>query len=1055
MNVNTKAIPDWQNIEVLARNIEPPHAGFIPYADAETALDNERAASPYYQSLNGNWDFHYTESYSQAPEGFFDPSFITDEWDTIPVPSNWQLQGYGRPHYSSSYYPFPIDPPYVPHDNPVGCYRRSFFIPDSWEQRQLFLVFEGVDSAFHVWVNGHLAGYGQGSHLQSEFRITSLLQPGENTVAVQVYQWCDGSYLEDQDKWRLSGIFRDVYLKATPSIHIRDIAVQTRFIKPNNEDAELDVCLKVKNFAESLSSGLHRVKISLTDGGRNSVYDHIVGPLQALRGNEEQRLDLTVPVSAPQKWSAETPYLYALTLELEDERGQVIEAGSVSVGFRDVAIQDGQILVNGKPVILKGVNRNEFHPELGFTTPMESMIEDIRLMKQHNMNTVRLSHYPNDSRWLDLCDRYGLYVIDEADLETHGCHFIDNESYLAEDPLWEKSFLDRARRMVERDKNHPSVIIWSLGNESGYGRNHDAMAKWVREADSSRPIHYERAKDAPVVDIVSCMYPSLDALIEEGEKSDPRPFLMCEFAHAMGNSVGNLKEYWEAIYKYRRLAGGLIWEWADHGLLQKPDSEEAWYAYGGDFNDHPHSGHFCIDGLLFPDRKTKSSILEVKKVIEPVKVEPVDVLSGMIKVQNRYDFMSLEHLAGSWTLLCDGEIVEQGELPELDIPPGEEAIVFIPWKTTLDHQRGEHWLHIRFTLREEAAWAPKGHEIAWEDLSIPSTVQSISYQPTASMPSLRTTETDTFLHIKGTDFSLDFDKSRGLISAFSYNDVSLLTVGPKVQIWRATIDNDSRQSKEWKKAGLDALQHRIQDVTIRPLNAQVMQFEVKSTLGAAGLPICFTVNMTYTVYGSGDAIISTHIVPRDGLPPLPRLGLEMVMSSGFNQFSWFGLGPHECYIDRKESGRLGVYSGKVEDQFVPYIKPQENGNKADARWAALTNLRGMGLFIGGMPMLDVSATHYATENLSQAKHTYDLVRLNETIVHMDYRQAPIGNHSCGEAPPLEKYLLKPEDTTFTVRLKPFSTRDRTPMKLSKQQPEPFHSKSGDLNVPVTKQEVNP
>ncbi|KQX58701.1 beta-D-galactosidase subunit alpha [Paenibacillus sp. Root444D2] len=1050
-HVNNKAIPDWENLEILRRNMEPPHAGIIPYGDVETALDHERAASPYFQSLNGNWKFYYAESPSQAPERFYDSSFSTDDWNKIPVPGNWQMHGYGRPHYSSSYYPFPIDPPHVPNDNPVGCYRRSFIIPDSWDDRQVFLVFEGVDSAFHVWVNGQFAGYGQGSHMPSEFRVTSLLHPGENIVAVQVYKWSDGSYLEDQDKWRLSGIFRDVYVKATPHVHIRDIAVQTRFYE-NHEDAVIGLRLNVKNYAD-LDSGKHTLRILLLDEERQSVNEETVLASLLLRENEENALDLEIAVSAPRKWSAEEPNLYVLLLNLEDDQGNLLEAGSVVVGFRDIAIRDGQLFINGKTVILKGVNRNEFHPDFGCAIPYESMIEDIRLMKQHNMNAVRSSHYPNDTRWLDLCDRYGLYVIDEADLETHGCHFIDNESHLAEDPQWKKPFLDRAVRMVERDKNHPSIIIWSLGNESGYGPNHDAMAEWVRQADPTRPIHYERAKNAPMVDIVSCMYPSLEALIEEGEKSDPRPFLMCEFAHAMGNSVGNLKEYWDAIYKYPRLLGGLIWEWADLGIRQKLDSGEEWYAYGGDFNDHPNSGHFCIDGLLFPDRKIKASLLEFKKVIEPVKVEPVDVRAGIVKIQNRYDFISLEHLVGSWSILCDGVIVEQGELPELDVPARGEATVFIPWKKKFGQSSGEYWLHIRFALLEASRWAPQGHEIAWADLPIPVTQQVVPSIKLEVMPSLLSSETDRFLRIKGNDFTMEWSKAWGELSVLEYNGIPLLSAGPRVHIWRATIDNDSRQSKEWKKAGFDALTHRMHDMSIQ-LQKHAAQITVKSTLGAAGLGNCFTTWMTYTIYGSGDVIIETRVIPREGLPPLPRLGLQMAMPGGLDQFSWFGLGPHECYIDRKESGRLDVYSGSVQDQFVPYIKPQENGNKADVRWAAVTNALGTGLFIGGMPKLDVSVSHYSTDNLTKAKHTFDLIRLKETIVNMDYRQAPLGNHSCGEAPPLDAYLIHPVDTTFSLRLKPFSTRDQTPMKLSKRQPGPFQMEDREQSAPISKQGVN-
>jgi beta-galactosidase/beta-glucuronidase len=1038
--MNGKQTPDYENLQVLGRNMEPPHAGMMPYGDIEAALAGERAGSTWYQPLNGLWKFHYAPSPAEAPERFFERKEAADNWDTLPVPGHWQLHGYGKPHYSSSYYPFPIDPPHVPVDNPTGCYLRSFTLSEDWADRQVFLVFEGVDSAFHVWVNGKPAGYGQGSHLHSEFRITPLLQPGDNTVAVQVYQWSDGSYLEDQDKWRLSGIFRDVYLKATPQVHLRDAAVQTQ-LHDQYERANLGVRMFVKNYEAAVSAG-HTLRVSLLDAANQPVCPPSVIRVNRLQAEEETVINLDIPVTSPKLWSAEEPNVYSLLLLLEDEQGKLLEAESVVIGFRDIAVRGGQLLVNSKPVTLKGVNRNEFHPELGFAIPMESMLEDIRLMKQYNMNTVRTSHYPNDTRWLDLCDRYGLYVIDEADLETHGCHFIDNESYLAQQPEWEEPFLDRARRMVERDKNHPSVIIWSLGNESGYGPNHDAMAEWVRQADPTRPIHYERARDAKMVDIVSCMYPSLDALIAEGEKDDDRPFLMCEFAHAMGNAVGNLKEYWEAIYRYPRLLGGLIWEWADLGVRQQLESGEEWYAYGGDFGDYPNSGHFCIDGLLFPDRKPKPAILEFKKIIEPVKVEPIDLGAGKVIIHNRYDMISLDHLAGTWTVLCDGDIVEQGELAELNVPAGGKAEVTIPYRTAVDRAGCEYWLQVRFTLRQAALWAPQGHEVAWAELVLPVTGgqrAELPLIPLASMPSLRTSDTPTRLKIQGRDFAIAFDKVRGELQSFEYNGMQLLKTGPKVNLWRATIDNDSRQSKESKKAGYDVLQHRVRDMAVHHHGDRGVEVEIQSTLGAAGLGACFQTQVTYTIYGSGDVLVKANISPlREGLPPLPRFGLQLSMPGGFDRFAWYGLGPHDCYIDRMESGRLGVYSGSVQEQFVPYIKPQENGNKADVRWASVTGPLGAGLFIGGEPQLNVSASHYATDNMTKAKHTYDLVKLDETIVNLDYRQAPIGNHSCGEAPPLESYLLHAEPMEFTLRLKPFSARDESAMQLSKRRPEPLH-----------------
>lgn len=1026
-------LPDWENLEVLSRHAEPPHASFIPHGDAESALSGERGASSRYLSLNGDWRFHYAASPRQAPQRFFEPSFDDGEWGTLPVPGNWQMHGYGRPHYTSSQYPIPVDPPRVPAANPTGCYRRSFIVPDSWIGMQTFLVFEGVDSAFHVWVNGQLAGYGQGSHMPSEFRITPLLRPGVNTLAVQVYTWSDGTYLEDQDKWRLSGIFRDVYLKAAPNVHIRDASVRTR-LDDGFRNAAAQLRIAVRNEADSPSSP-HKLRIALLDSAQQTVYEG-AEQVASLDGRGEQTVAAEIPVAEPLLWSAEEPNLYALVLRLEDEGGETLEAVCLAVGFREIAVRDGRLLVNGKRVILKGVNRNEFHPELGFTIPYETMVEDIRLMKQCNMNTVRTSHYPNDTRWLDLCDRYGLYVIDEADLETHGFVFVGEESDLAKDAQWREPFLDRVRRMVERDKNHPSVIIWSLGNESGYGPNHDAMAEWVRQADPTRPIHYERAKDAPIVDIVSCMYPSLDALVEEGKKDDPRPFLMCEFAHAMGNASGNLREYWDAVYEYPRLLGGLVWEWADHGIRRRAESGEVWYAYGGDFGERPHSGHFCIDGLLLPDRTAKSSLLEFKKVIEPVKVEPVDIASGVVKLHNRYDFLSLDHLQCTWTLVCEGAAVEWGELSGLDVPPGEARAVTIPWNKKLAQPGGEYWLHLRFTLRHAAPWAPQGHEIAWADLPLPARAAAPARIAASAMPQLRAEEDGPLLRLEGPDFRYAFDLEQGTLAAMEYNAVPLLTAGPSPQLWRAPIDNDARQAKIWKKAGYDALVHRVHE-TSQQRQPGAARIAVRSSLGAAGLGVCFDVWMAYTVYGSGDIVLSVRMKPRGELPPLPRAGVRLALPSAFERFAWFGLGPHECYIDRKESGKLGVYAGAVPDQYVPYVKPQEHGNKADVRWAAVTNALGTGLFIGGMPTLNVGVSRYTAEQLAAAKHTHELTPSSETIVSIDYRQAPIGNHSCGEAPPLDKYLLRAEEILFSVRLKPFSTRDISPALLHKRQPEPL------------------
>ena len=597
------------------------------------------------------------------------PKVSAAGWDRIPVPSNWQMHGYGIPQYTNVNYPYPIDPPHVPQENPVGLYRRAFAVPADWKGRQVFLVFDGVDSAFYCWVNGRQVGYSQGSHMPSEFNVTAFLKPGgKNTLDVQVFQWSDGSYLEDQDMWRLSGIFRDVYLFSAPPLHLRDVFIRT----PLDRDcrhATLHVQARLRNYGAAAKS--HRVQAQLLDGAGGKVLDAEVGRVGALAAGREKLLEARFPIAEPALWSAETPYLYTLLLTLLDSKGNTVEIESFPVGFRQVEIRGGRFLVNGKPVLLRGVNRHESDPDTGHAVSFDSMARDIEMMKRHNINAVRTSHYINDPRWYDLCNRYGLYVVDEADLETHGFGYIADDIPTRR-PEWKAAFVDRAERMVERDKNQPCVVIWSLGNESGFGPNHQAMTERIRRTDPTRPIHYEGERATPgydgppVGDIESVMYPTVDFLQEQGRKKDPRPFFVCEYAHAMGNGPGNLKEYWDAIRAHPRLMGGCVWEWCDHGIRQRlrrasrrTKKGADWFAYGGDFGDQPNDGNFCIDGLVFPDRRPHPALLEYKKVLEPVAVDAVDLAKGRVKLRNRYDFLALDHLDAHWRLLRDDRVLQQ------------------------------------------------------------------------------------------------------------------------------------------------------------------------------------------------------------------------------------------------------------------------------------------------------------------------------------------------------------------------------------------------------------
>ncbi|MBB6733241.1 glycoside hydrolase family 2 TIM barrel-domain containing protein [Cohnella zeiphila] len=1013
--------PDWMNVRVLGRSLEPAHADLIPYADAESALSQPREQSPFFRLLNGRWKFRYAKRPSDAPDGFESPSYPDADWDELPVPGHWQLHGYGRPHYSSCPYPFPIDPPLVPLDNPTGCFRTQFHYEESWRDRNVRLVFEGVDSAFHVWVNGEPAGYGQGSHLTSEFDITVLLRPGSNTLAVRVYQWSDGSYLESQDKWRLSGIFRDVYLLALPPVYIRDATVRTH-IGRGGAEAELDADVRIAGGVRASPVPSARLRLKLLDREGRAVLEQFHELPNAPSPGEETAVACRARIASPRLWTAETPDLYELLLELGGPDGETLEVKRVMVGFRSVAVREGHLLVNDRPITIKGVNRNEFEPLTGAAIPYESMERDIRLMKSWGLNAVRLSHYPNDPRWLDLCDRYGLYAIDEADLETHGFHFVGNEGELAGRPEWKEAFVDRARRMVERDKNHPSVIMWSLGNESGYGPNHDAMAEWIRQADGTRPIHYERAYEAPVVDIVSSMYPSVDMLIAEGRKIDPRPYLMVEYGHAMGNSTGNLQEYWDAVYEYPRLLGGLVWEWTDLAVMRRSDDGELVYAYGGDFGEEPHSGPFCLDGLLFPDRTPKASMLELAKAIEPVKVRDWDPLTGRLTLENRYDFRTLAHLRGEWALMRDGEKACEGELPLLRTPPGDAETVKVPLPTDRLGAAGEYWLQMRWTTREATLWAEAGHETAWADLPVKVADENATSQPAhpAVMPPLDWERTKPLLRVGPEDDALTFCLESGALTDWKLAGRPLLLFGPEIGIWRAPVDNDIHLAKEWKKAGYDRLVALPRGATVERLDGGGVQVRGDLALGARGEGVAFRCAVSYTLSADGAWLLEAKLEPREGLPPLPRFGFELRMPEGFDRIAWFGRGPHECYPDRKESGKLGIFSGAVQDQFVPYIKPQENGRKADIRWAEVTNAAGIGLRFEAVNgrWFGIGASHYATEDLSTATHVHRLTRLDETVIRLDAAHSGLGNHSCGYAPTLGKYLLPAEPMTFAVRIKP-------------------------------------
>jgi beta-galactosidase/beta-glucuronidase len=1018
---------DWENERVLQRNREPSRATFVAYADEESARAGDPGRSPWHLALSGPWRFHLAESPPDVPAGFESASFADGAWDTLPVPGNWQMHGHGRPNYSNVNYPYPMDPPFVPDRNPTGCYRREFTLPEGWKGRNVFLHFAAVNSGFHVWVNGRPAGYSQGAHLPSEFDVTRLLRPGRNVLAVAVYQWCDGSYLEDQDFWRLSGIFRDVFLFAAPSVRVRDVRIRSG-LDVQTGGGTLDLRVALRRAARGPAGA--RLSARLRDPQGRAVWEGAAA-VRRVSAHADTAVALRTALPAVRPWNAEDPQLYTLVLELRVP-GSEPQVASFAVGFRTVEVRGQRLLVNGRPVKLRGVNRHDTDPDHGHAVPLDGMVRDVTLMKQHNVNTVRASHYPNDPRFLDLCDRYGLYVIDEADLETHGFGY-DAPDIPARRPAWQAAFVERAERMVQRDKNHPCVIVWSLGNEAGYGPNHDAMARWIRKADPTRLIHYEgadceqRRRPKPLhrlprawLDIESVMYPTIEFLEQQGRnRKDQRPFFMCEYAHAMGLGPGNLKEYWETIRKHPRLCGGCVWEWADHSVRRRTESGEAWFAYGGDFGDEPHDGNFCIDGLVNPDRRPGTGLLELKKAIQPVAVEPVDLLRGRVRVENRQDFLSLAGLEGEWTLDEDGAAIGGGALQALDIAAGAACEITVPWRLPAPRPGAEYRLTVLFRLRAATVWAPRGHEVAFDQHLVP-----LKARPAPAVrrtgPAPRVRESGGALRVEGRDFVLLFDRRSGELREWRHRGHDLIVRGPRMQLWRAPTDNDQGVAREWRAAGYDRLVPRVEAVEVSSGSAHGLRLRTSSVLGGHSARPPFRGTWEWEVGGDGDLCLRVGLEPLlPQLPPIPRFGIELQLPTGCEQFAWFGRGPHESYVDMRESARFGVYRGTVTGQYVPRIRPQEHGNKSECRWATVTAENGAGLRIRGVPAVDVSVSHFTPGDLEAARHTHELKPRGETVLHLDHAHHGLGSNSCGPRP-MEKYWLRAAPMAFTVRLSPLA-----------------------------------
>ncbi|WP_025762786.1 glycoside hydrolase family 2 TIM barrel-domain containing protein [Dyadobacter tibetensis] len=1028
-------IPEWQDPQLISVNTERPRAHFTPYYSEINArnFDNH---SPFVQSLNGDWQFKWVSHPKNAPTNFFNPAFPVQDWEKIPVPSNWQVVGalegrsYDPPIFSNIKYPFKADPPSISEEqNAVGLYRTTFSVDELVNNHTFFLHFGGVQSACYVWLNGEAIGYHEDGMTPFEFNVSDLVKRGENHLAVQVINYSTGSYLEDQDYWRLSGIFRDVTLLKLPQVNITDFTVRTQ-LDANLIHGNLNISAFAKNYSDS-SVYAHQMVFTLY----NAQGEVVIAPnsriIRSMTPGQEVPVRLELPLSEPIKWNAENPYLYTLTIQLMNSNGKVLEATSQRVGFREVKIKGGQLLVNGKAITLKGVNRHEFDPATGRVMSREMMIRDIKLMKQHNINAVRTSHYPNVSEWYDLCDQYGLYVMDEANIESH--ELWEKNIILASKPEWRPAFMARAKAMVERDKNHPSVIIWSLGNESGMGEHFEAMAEFIRLADPTRPIHYEGRKDYNPTslsnfDIISVMYPSTQDMLDLVKKDRSRPLILCEYAHAMGNSVGNLQEYWDVIEKNSGMQGGFIWDWVDQGLeLKNADGQKYWDYFN--LVDGANAG----DGLVNPDRTPQPELQEVKKVYQYIKFDENDSLSAhkkQISIRNGYDFMGLDHLEAHWSFTENGKEVDKGIIPKLSLAPQKSLTLEIPYKTPSSVKAGaEYHLTVGISQKDSSLFAPKGHIVAWAQFVVALANENPKTISLARSAALKLTQiNNNILQISGENFSVIFDRSKGGMTSFKNQQQEMLRAPVEASFWRVPTDNDEggkekSYAESWRQSGLNQLTIGTSSYKVSKINSHAIRVLFQKTLKGAQQQI--QTNTIYTVYATGDIHIQNSITPEGSWPSFARVGQQLVMPSYYDQISWFGRGPHESYPDRKTGAAVGLYAGTVPGQHFPYISPQENGNKTDVRWASITNEKGLGLLIVADSLLNLSAHDYSDEALNNAKSRGTaLSRSMGTFVHIDMAQMGLGGDDSWSPRVHAPYLLKADHYQYSYRLSAINSHSK-------------------------------
>jgi len=1031
---------EFENPLITAINRESYAATSISFADEREALLVTPSSSSRFKSLNGNWNFKFITDWSELPNDFMFSETNISDWDVIPVPSTWEALGYGPQIYCGGGYEFsPVNPPFVPRkENHIGLYRTDFEVPETWADENILIHFAGVRGAFYLYINGEKVGYNEDGTLPAVFDITSHLRKGKNTLAMKVLRWSDGSYLEDQDHWRFHGICREVHLEMRPDVFIRDFAVLTD-LDENYTDALLRI-RPIVSSNKTVDVKNWKLDARLYSGSGEPALGVNLSVPAAVMANEKYQHNFSLAkymetkVEKPNLWSAETPHLYTLVLTLKDESGKIVECRSCRVGFRKVEFKKGELFVNGKREFIYGVNRHEHNAWHGKTVPYETAEQDVKLMKRYGFNSVRTSHYPDDPSFYDLCDLYGLYVMDEANVETCGA-----DAEISNNEMWLYSQLERVTGMVRRDKNHPSIIFWSLGNESGVGPNHAARASWVKDYDPTRFIHFEaylhnggakqygygidfmltdRPKinppEPPAVDMISTMYPSVDGVIELATQDfETRPVIMCEYAHAKGNALGNHREYWDAIKKYPRLIGGYIWDWADQSMIRKDSITGKEY----------FTALTATNGLVFPDRTPKPSLEECKKIYQRIIFE-YDKERKMLIVKNDYNYLPLSICNYSWSLKENGVAVQKGILTGVEALPGDSVCITLSPK--LSNLKGEVILEVNASLKEDVLWADKGYEIAWEQFIL----EQKEVNPPFSVgfkkvEKLKTEQTGEEIIIYNRQFKIRFNKETGLMDQWEIAGKTVLEKGPELNLWRAPMNNDGdyrprmrRETvKQWAASGLDSLEHQLKEIKISETDEGVCIITEKRAQKPGNINyVDYTAR--YTVFPSGKVQIDTQVLPvGPDLVTFARVGYRLLIKKGFENFSWYGYGPYDTYNDRHTGSRIGSYFGKAEDQFTHYVYPQDNGNKYRCSWVSLCDDHKTGLVAEGMPYIESSVMHYTQENLSEAVTENELKYTDTLTWTIDYKTFPVGNRSCGP-PALEKYKLRAEPINFSFTIAP-------------------------------------